>query len=349
MNRAQKLGLGMATGSFMLGMLNRWLSDEDDDGVLFYDKIPDYEKERSLILMTGWMGGDPEDYIKIPLPYGYNVFSVVGTHAEAVSAGAEDVTEAAKNLVLAVAGSFSPIGFEDSDEAHSLFLKNLTPTIFRSITQIGVNEKFSGRPIYMEEEQHGTTSPDSSRSFRGTPEAYKSFAQFLNSWGGSEYRSGYIDINPDVMQHLVNYYGGGAWGFVEKSADFAKRTVSGEEVERYRVPFAGRFMSNVSPYQDQGLFYERLNELGQYDNEADALRGRERIDFRRENQERLRLYNRGTAIRQQLTELRRRRDRIEETETLSDEAKKLRIEMVEKQMKRRIDDFNRRYNEMNQS
>ncbi len=56
MNLAQKLGLGMATGSFMLGMLNRWLSEEDEDGVLFYDKIPDYEKERRLVLMTGWMG-----------------------------------------------------------------------------------------------------------------------------------------------------------------------------------------------------------------------------------------------------------------------------------------------------
>ncbi|MDV6318823.1 LPD38 domain-containing protein [Chromohalobacter sp. HP20-39] len=346
MNTAQKLGLGMATGAFMLGMLNRWLSDEDEDGVLFYDKIPDYEKERNIILMTGWMGEDPEDYIKLPLPYGYNVFSVVGTHAEAVAAGTEEPTEAAKNIVLAVAGSFSPIGFEDSDEAQSLFLKNLTPTIFRSITQVGVNENFAGSPIYREDFPFGTPTPDSSRAFRSTPEAYKDFAQFLNSWGGSEYRTGNIDINPDVMQHIVNYYGGGAWGFVEKSADFAKRAITGEEVDRYRVPFAGRFMGDVSPYPDQNLFYERMDELGQRANEAEALRGRERVEFRRDNIERIRLYNRGTNIRQQLTDLRKRRDRVKEAESLSDDAKKRRTEMIEKQMKKRIDDFNRRYNDL---
>lgn len=347
MNMAQKLGLGMATGSFMLGMLNRWLSDEDEDGVLFYDKIPDYEKERNIILMTGWMGEDPEDYIKLPLPYGYNVFSVAGTHAESVTAGTEEPAEAAKNLVLAVAGSFSPIGFEDSDELSSLFLKNLTPTIFRSITQVGVNENFAGSPIYREDFPFGTPTPDSSRAFRSTPEAYQDFAKFLNEFtGGTSNISGAIDVNPDVMQHLVNYYGGGAWGFVEKTADFAKRVATGEEVERYRVPFAGRFSGNVSEYGDMQRFYERRDELGQIANEADSLRGREKIDYRRDHQQQLRLFNRATNLEKQLTELRKRRDRIEETETLTDEAKKRRTEMVEKQMKRRIDDFNKRYNKI---
>lgn len=347
MNLAQKLGLGMATGSFMLGMLNRWLSEEDDDGVLFYDKIPDYEKERSLILMTGWMGGDDGDYIKIPLPYGYNVFSVVGTHAEAVAAGSEEVTEAAKNLVLAVAGSFSPIGFEDSDEAQSLFLKNLTPTIFRSITQIGVNENFSGRPIYREDFPFGTPTPDSSRSFRSTPEAYKGFASFLNEFsGGTDNISGEIDVSPDVMQHLVNYYGGGAWGFVEKTADYAKRMAIGEEVDRYRVPFAGRFMGSINEYGDMQRFYERRDELGQIANEAESLRGMERVNYRRGNQKKLRLFNRATHIEKRLRDLRKQRDRVEATEALPDEAKKRRINMLEKQMQRWVDDFNRRYHEI---
>ncbi|MGQ0335673.1 LPD38 domain-containing protein [Halomonas elongata] len=347
MNLAQKLGLGMATGSFMLGMLNRWLSEEDDDGVLFYDKIPDYEKERSLVLMTGWMGGDAEDYIKIPLPYGYNVFSVVGTHAEAVAAGSEEVTEAAKNLVLAVAGSFSPIGFEDSDEAHSLLLKNLTPTLFRSIAHVGVNEDFSGRPVYREEFPFGTPTPDSSRAFRSTPEAYKGFANFLNEFtGGTDNISGAVDVSPDVMQHLVNYFGGGAWGFVEKSADFSKRSMTGEEVDRYRVPFAGRFMGSVNEYGDMQRFYERRDELGQLAKEADSLRGMDRVNYRRNNQQKLRLFNRATHIEKRLRELRKRRDHIEATEALTDEARKRRIDMLEKQMQRWVDGFNRRYNEV---
>ncbi|MGP8291740.1 LPD38 domain-containing protein [Vreelandella zhanjiangensis] len=346
-NMAQKLAFGMASGAFALGMLNRWASEEDEDGVLFYDKVPDHVKERNIVIMSSLWGGEPEDFVSIPLPYGYNVFSVIGTHAEAVAADTLDATEAAKNLGLAILGSFSPIGWEDSDSATGLLMKNLTPTLVRSFAQVGFNEDFAGRLIYKDDLPFGTPTPQSSRAMPSTPEPYKAIASFLNDvTGGSEYRTGSVDINPGVMQHLVNYYGGGAWGFVEKTSSFAARVVTGEEVERYRIPFAGRFASSTSPYRDQGLFYERRDELGQIANEADALKGRERIDFRRDNAEQIRLFNSAKNIEKQLQEDRKRRDRIQETETLSDEAKKNRVEMIERQMKRRIDDFNRRYNEL---
>ena len=346
-NMAQKIAFGMASGAFALGMLNRWASEEDEDGVLFYDKVPDYVKERNIVIMSSLWGGEPDDFVSIPLPYGYNFFSAIGTQAEAVVAGTTDATVAAKNLGLAILGSFSPIGWEDSDSATGLFLKNISPTLIRSFAQVGFNEDFAGRMIYKEDLPFGTPTPDSSRAMPSTPEPYKAFASFLNNaFGGSEYRTGGVDISPDVMQHLVNYYGGGAWGFVEKTSSFAARVATGEEVERYRIPFAGRFASSTSPYRDQGLFYERRDELGQIANEADALKGRERIDFRRDNIEQIRLFNRAKNIEKQLQEDRKRRDRIQETETLSDEAKKNRIELIEKQMKRRVDDFNRRYNEL---
>ncbi|NYT74268.1 hypothetical protein HZU72_17800 [Halomonas sp. QX-2] len=346
-NMAQKLAFGMASGAFALGLLNRWASEEDEDGVLFYDKVPDYVKERNIVIMSSLWGGEPDDFVSIPLPYGYNVFSVIGTHAEAVTAGTLDAAEAAKNLGLAILGSFSPIGWEDSDSATGLLMKNLTPTLVRSFAQVGFNEDFAGRLIYKDDLPFGTPTPESSRAMPSTPEPYKAIASFLNNvTGGSEYRTGSVDINPDVMQHLVNYYGGGAWGFVEKTSSFAARVATGEEIERYRIPFVGRFASSTSPYRDQGLFYDRRDELGQIANEADALKGRERIDFRRDNIEQIRLFNRAKNIEKQLQEDRKRRDRIQETETLSDEAKKNRIELIEKQMKRRVDDFNRRYNEL---
>lgn len=346
-NMAQKLAFGMASGAFALGMLNRWASEEDEDGVLFYDKVPDHVKERNIVIMSSLWGGEPDDFVSIPLPYGYNVFSVIGTHAEAVTAGTLDATEAAKNLGLAILGSFSPIGWEDSDSATGLLMKNLTPTLVRSFAQVGFNEDFAGRLIYRDDLPFGTPTPASSRAMPSTPEPYKAIASFLNDvTGGSEYQTGSIDINPDVMQHLVNYYGGGAWGFVEKTSSFAARVATGEEVERYRIPFAGRFASSTSPYRDQGLFYERRDELGQIANEADALRGRDGMEFRREHIEEIRLFNQAKNIEKQLGEDRKRRDRIEEIETLSDEAKKNRIELIEKQMKRRVDTFNRRYNKL---
>ncbi|WP_075882084.1 LPD38 domain-containing protein [Vreelandella massiliensis] len=346
MNLGQKIGMGMASGAFALALLNRWLSDEDDDGVLFYDKIPDHVKERHYVLMTGWATGNPEDYIKIPLPYGYNVFAVAGTHAESVMAGTESPVEAAKNLGLAVVGSFSPIGWEDSESLSGITVKNLTPTLARSLTQLGWNEDFAARPIYQENLPFGAPKPESSLSFRSTPEAYKTLTRVLNDiTGGTENISGKVDINPDVIQHLVNYYGGGAWGFAEKTADFAVRSVTGQEIENYRIPFAGRVVSNVTPHPDQQQFYQRRNELWQMREEADSLKGREGMRFRIDHRDELRLFEQAKATATRLEELRKVKDRLEANERLSDKARRTRVERIEEAMERRVDRFNRLYNE----
>lgn len=172
LNGAQKLAVYMMAGAYGLAMLNRWASEEDDDGVLFYDKIPDYVKERNIILMSSLWGGDPKDYIKIPMPYGYNIFGVLGTQAEAVVSGQKSWAEAGKNMTLATVGAFSPIGWEDSDDALGLF-KNVVPSIARPVAQLLGNSDFAGRPIYRENAPYGTPKPDSALSFHSTPEPYK--------------------------------------------------------------------------------------------------------------------------------------------------------------------------------
>ncbi|MCC4289098.1 LPD38 domain-containing protein [Vreelandella aquamarina] len=347
-NLGQKIGFGMASTAFALATLNRLLSDEDDDGVLFWDKVPDHVKERHYVIMTGWATGNPEDYVKIPLPYGYNVFAVTGTHLEAVIAGTETPVEAAKNLGLAVAGSFSPIGFEDSESLGGLAAKNLTPTLARSLVQLGWNEDFAARMIYRENDSYGIPSPESSLYMRSTPGAYKAISQVLNEiTGGTQNISGGVDINPDVIQHLVNYYGGGAWSFVEKTADFAARSVTGQEVENYRTPFVGKVLGTVTPYQDQSLFYERRNELGQIFREAENRQGQEGVEFRAENREQIRLYLDAVDISNNLRDLRQERDIIEASDNLDDETKRDRLESVEERMKFQVDRFNRQYNALN--
>ena len=73
-NTAQKMAAGLTVFSAMLAQVGRALSDEDEDGTLYWDKIPDYVKERNMIIMV-----DGKNYIKVPLPYGYNMFANLGT------------------------------------------------------------------------------------------------------------------------------------------------------------------------------------------------------------------------------------------------------------------------------
>ncbi|MBY6209102.1 MULTISPECIES: LPD38 domain-containing protein [Halomonas] len=339
MNTAQRTALAMAAGSFLLAMVNRSLSEEDDDGELFWDKIPAHEKERNLIFMTG-----DKDYVKIPLPYGYNVFSVLGTQAEAAARGGKPFDQVAIDTVLAILGSFSPIGFEGSEESVNAVAKNITPTLFRSITQVAVNEDFAGRPVYKENLPFGTPKPDSTLAFRSNPDAYQGFTRFLNErTGGSDYRSGGIDISPEVLQHIVNFYGGGAWGFAEKTGDFVHRLTTGEDVERYRVPFAGRFASNVSEYGDIQHFYERRDEVGQIAKEFENLTLDEVENYYVEYGPMIELFDLAKDVEENLTALREVRDIIEADESLTAVERQERLKELEEVMDAEVDYFNLEY------
>ena len=55
------------------------MSDEDEDGVKQYDKIPDYILEHNMVFMLPDVV-DPfgRGYVSIPMPYGMNAFHNVG-------------------------------------------------------------------------------------------------------------------------------------------------------------------------------------------------------------------------------------------------------------------------------
>ena len=66
-----------------------YMSDEDEDGIPYWDKIPDYVKERNLIIMRP----NGKDYFKIPMPYGFNVFLNMGTAMTESAYGGKRLTK----------------------------------------------------------------------------------------------------------------------------------------------------------------------------------------------------------------------------------------------------------------
>lgn len=347
MHTAQKIAAGMAMGGFTLSLLNRLVAGEDDDEVNWWDKVPDYVKERNIVIMKSLVGGEPGEYWTIPLPYGYNIFPVMGTQMEHLLLSENQTAgDAAGNVILAALGSFSPIGFEQSEEAYGVIAKNIMPTILRPVASISLNENFMGGPIFKENFPFGTQKPDSALYFRSTPEAFKALAEGLNdATGGSEFRSGAVDLSPDVMQFLVGYYGGGAYDFfTSRSPNFAYKLVSGVDLESREIPLIRKLSGKVLPYEDQSKFYDRRNEIQQLVDERKALKGRERIQFMRDYRDKLRLEPIVEATEKRLRKLREQRDQIELMD-LSAAEEDERLQRVEKQMKRAIDQFNRRYNE----
>ncbi|EEC8199942.1 hypothetical protein E8V82_RS24015, partial [Escherichia coli] len=182
LNVPQKIALAAVGAGYLLGSLNRSVAGEDDDGVNWYDKVPSHVKERNLVIMKSVFGGKAGEYWSIPLPYGYNVFFLLGHTAEGVAAGDLTASRAAGNVVGGILGAFSPIGSETSETLSGALLKNAAPTILRPFANLAMNENFMGAQIYQENIPFGTPKPDSQLGRRSTPEAYKAFASWLNAF-----------------------------------------------------------------------------------------------------------------------------------------------------------------------
>lgn len=345
LNVPQKIALAAVGAGYLLGSLNRSVAGEDDDGVNWYDKVPSHVKERNLVIMKSVFGGKAGEYWSIPLPYGYNVFFLLGHTAEGVAAGDLTASRAAGNVVGGILGAFSPVGSETSETLSGALLKNAEPTILRPFANLAMNENFMGAQIYQENMPFGTPKPDSQLGRRSTPEAYKAFASWLNAFsGGSQYRPGAVDITPESLKFWIDYISGGTGRFISKTTDAAVKSLNGIDIPEQQVPFLGKISGEVMPYADQQKMYDRMTEVAQYHAELKSLTGAERTAFIDENNGKLSMNGLMQDTRKRLKDLRKQRDAIYADSSLSLAQQAAIVKSVERDMKVAVDRFNREYN-----
>jgi len=264
LNAAQKMAFGLSLMTGMLTMINMAMSDEDEDGVLFYKKIPDYEKERNLIIMY-----DGKNYLKIPLPYGFNIFANMGSSMAEVAGGQRDMTDAGMFLLNSAFSSFSPISFGQSEDAAKYVAKGVSPTILKPLVDIAVNESYFGSSVYKEQFPVGAPKPESEMSFRA-PEGVRNFFQWINeATGGSEFVPGAVDFNPDKFWYGFEYYIGGAGQFVTRTLgtgrDLYETIKEGEKVpmKANDFPFLRKLYGEASKYYDSDVYVKNSNKVSQ--------------------------------------------------------------------------------------
>jgi transcriptional regulator with XRE-family HTH domain len=262
---AQKIVIGIAVLGAIMSMINEALSDDDEDGKSFYSKIPDFEKERNIIIMKP----NGKGYFKIPLPYGVNVFYVLGGSMADASQGVQGKGEAITNVLQASIGSFSPINFPNSDDPARWITKLLTPTIGQIPVGLALNEDYFGRTIYNDNFPFDKSPKPASELGREGGD----WAKWLNkATGGSEFRSGFIDINPDKTDFIFETLSGGAGRFALRSTKSIGSLISGnwDELEPREIPFARVFYGQPSKYINQYDYYEKQVLVNQLAEEAKA-------------------------------------------------------------------------------
>lgn len=275
LNRGQKMALGIMVFAGVIAAFNRELSAEDEDGELFYDKIPDFEKERNFIFMNPFNG---EDYFKIPLPYGYNFFHNVGTAVAETSMGSRSVGDALGFLTSSAISAFSPISLSSSDDTVNSITKTGAPTVIKPFVDLAVNEDFFGREIYREDLPFGLPKPDSDKGKPSTPETFKHIAKWMNEVsGGTDFEPGKVDVTPEALYYLTKFYIGGTGRFLTNTAETAGTAIDkskGIETDYNlrKVPFIRKVYAEPNEYVNQSIFFDRSNMLQQREKSIEQRR-----------------------------------------------------------------------------
>lgn len=276
--KVMALMAGVTAVSAGLAALGASMGGSDDDGESYWDKIPAFEKERSFIIMLppgvkvdgAKTVGKQGRYLKIPMPYGFNVFPVLGYQMADVARWTADhnhgasPAKAAIRMVSAVAGSYNPMGgsFDVTDPTQVAMAA--APTAVDAGIQLaaGVNS-FGTRvgPAKGRDE----TKPDAETftpSQAGTPS--QKLARWLNDHtGGNEARSGAIDVMPGTIDNAVRLATGGVGVFLKDVfINMPTKLVDPEATTRARdVPFLRNVFGQVDETVERGIYYDRIKEV----------------------------------------------------------------------------------------
>ena len=267
----QKLAGGLVLFNSMLTALNIALSDRDEDDELFYNKIPDYVKERAMIIMV-----DGENYIKIPMPYGYNVFANMGTSMTEVAMGHRKPWSGVTFMANSIMTSFSPMSFGQSKDLITSLSKGAVPTPFKPIVDILANETYFGGKVHAEQSPFGAPKPESELSFR-SPEGVQRFFRWMNeATGGSEEVSGSLDFNPDKLYYLFEYAIGGVGRDITRGAETARKLSAKTkdasiDVEFNDIAMMRALYGEPSKYYDFELYADRRDQIVQLSREYKKL------------------------------------------------------------------------------
>lgn len=270
-------------GLAMLGIaglaLRNGAAGEDEDGIPWWDKVPNEVKERNLIFILppgassgeSIPGSQTGRYIRIPMPYGYNFFAVVANQIVDVWRNAQDPRhgrgkgDALKQAFGAFMGSWVPVAeiggsLENSTSLGLLF----APDALNPIVQARLNVNPFGRPVYPESSQTKPL-PNAEKFFAGQAgTVFERAADGLNKVsGGNDFEPGLIDLAPGQIEVLVRGYLGGpaTFGLDIINSMYARQSLERPELDVKRLPFVKQLYGVIDDETDRMVSYARMEKV----------------------------------------------------------------------------------------
>ena len=267
----QLVGSVVAMG-FTMDWINALMSgDEDEDGILDYDDLNEYKLAHSIVLPD--LNGDGT-FVTIPLAYGINMFYNLGRSMANITRGAyghngtHTPAQAASSTLGTVVETINPFGGNNLETF-------LSPTVGDPVVELMSNENFMNGPIYKELSPYEQYKSRSGLYWSTTSPSAIAISKFLNDniGGGDDIIPGTIlgdtvrvDIQPDVIEHLVDFMLGGVGRFVVQTGETVARSpeiLMGEFQKDMirRTPIINKAFTAVTDKDRSGSFYEKRNDV----------------------------------------------------------------------------------------
>jgi hypothetical protein len=332
--KVRKLMAGTVVFAALLDIANRLIGGDDDDGEPRYDKIAPWVKERNLIIMLPSGSG----YVQIPLPWGYNVFHVLGQAAgEVLTKKHNKITESALRVAGTAISSFNPLGGEGS------IAQVISPTITDPLVQWIENKDWSGKKLRPSPNIFAE-KPSSQTYWSSVREPSRWVAEKLNTLtGGDEIRSGKIDISPEAIDLAIDTFTGGTGKFVSNLISTPIKAVKGETIESYEVPFLRKVYGKPGQQALTQEFYENIDEvrlvsrqLSHYKENPEKVR-----EIAAAYRPEIRLIGRMKATQTALEQLRESKQAAENIK--NPERKERRLKVIDESMDKTMKIFNKHY------
>ena len=220
-------------GYVMLGVMNavlHSLMDDDDD----YLDIPDYERRNNLLV-----GGDGV-YFKWALPQEARVFYAMGDMAVNHILGREP-HKGMFGEVFSAVSDIAPLNPSGGVSA-------LAPSALSPVVEVVLNRDYKGSKIYNDlkylSDEERKRTPAYKQAYQGTGKLYTIASEGLNWLTGGDYAdAGWININPAVVEHLLQGATGGAGTTIGKMYRGTIGQIFGEDFAVRNTPFLSRLLT----------------------------------------------------------------------------------------------------------
>ena len=322
----------------MWGTIARSIMGDDGDGINKYDKIPNYVKLSNFIIPMPFGDGG---YIKIPLPYGYNVFTAMGSVLDNIIHGTQGPASGAKDILKTSLAGIMPI---DPSSGFIGFL----PTLFKPLGELAANENFAGAPIIPEGRNVDGLS-DHLKSWTKTPQIYKDVAALMNFITGGfvdKEGVGLVDVSPETLEHLTNSYLGGIGRTVAQTIELAASPAFNYDVPAKSIPILNRLYGTVG-YDNTNAIY---NEFNNQINAAVAIKkyakdsGKDTSELRQEYANVLSLEQLQSSTTNALNQIREAENKLRKKYPMGtrSEAYNNQMKLLEKRKEKIMERFNKR-------